>query len=428
MLMPLSAPEWWGWLKGLPFVLQLFVLLILSRPILDNFHHVKHFDPLLSPANIAGAMTPLLALLVFFSRGPRWTATDRLFYLWAGACVLSSAFIMVYDGLRLGPVEVVLRMMAPFFIYFLARRLVRSRRDFDAVCTTFLYSCGIVLAIFAYEIIGGPIRVEMSRGLTRIQGNFGDVLNYSFYAVFGAVLLTYRFFRLGGRGSSLRRWGVMGIGLGLTTVVLLSIAHTTSYLIFLAVVGLFLFHSSRRGPFETGSFVAVGALVVILFMPAAVNERVMPLVDREVRVYQAEGTDRLLHGRVGRWKYLISDFGGLPTVGQVLGRPAALLNPYYYTGSGAHNDFLRILLFTGFVGLGAYAAFLVGVLANTLRRRDLADRQLGLATLAAFVLYSVTTTPTLYAPVLYFFFPIVAFLLSREPEELSPASWTRPWQ
>ena len=64
--------------------------------------------------------------------------------------------------------------------------------------------------------------------------------------------------------------------------------------------------------------------------------------------------ERLLHGRVGRWKAMLEQFSGFPVAAQFFGMPLTLEDSYAEVSTGAHNDFVRILFFTGYTGVVIY--------------------------------------------------------------------------
>jgi hypothetical protein len=105
--------------------------------------------------------------------------------------------------------------------------------------------------------------------------------------------------------------------------------------------------------------------------------------------------DQALHGRMSRWTWLIGDFRDAPFYARLFGYPLSLNYSSHMIGITPHNDFLRILFFTGYAGLIIYMILLIKVF-NKARNMDVPDRYLILVVLMATVLYSVSTVPTFY--------------------------------
>jgi O-antigen ligase len=80
-----------------------------------------------------------------------------------------------------------------------------------------------------------------------------------------------------------------------------------------------------------------------------------------------------------------------------------------YISKGSHNDFIRILMSIGFIGLFLYIMLLLNVGVRLLRY-SMSMQFLGVGALAIIALYSISTTPLLYPPLMYVFIPIMCML------------------
>jgi hypothetical protein len=79
-------------------------------------------------------------------------------------------------------------------------------------------------------------------------------------------------------------------------------------------------------------------------------------------------------------------------------------------GAGMHSDYVRLLFLTGFIGVGAYVFFILSV-ASRYSQLRMPEKFLLSATVVSILLWSVSTIPTLYAPLLYFTYPVFAYAL-----------------
>ena len=135
-----------------------------------------------------------------------------------------------------------------------------------------------------------------------------------------------------------------------------------------------------------------------------------PLLKTDVAVYEGKKSEeRLLHGRVGRWKEMWEQYSNFPVSSQFVGMPSTIQDSYAEVSTGAHNDFVRILFFTGYVGLSVYLLTFVSFF-NRLKFLSSDQHFLALGTLAILIMYSISTCPTLYAPMLYILYAVLCYL------------------
>lgn len=406
----MSYREWKQWYYSLPWLLRWFVLLILLRPVIDNFYYLKNISPFLSPLFIVGVLTPILSITAIFKWKTRFDSIiDFYFKLWTILVFISIAFLFIFDPLSMLFYEYFLRLSMPVYIYFFARLFIRSKQDLNGVLQTFLYSSLFVFVVFLYEIIVNPIRVVESRGLARIQGHYGDVLNYSIYLTLCFLISCYFYFSNNTMTQVKKMRNVLIVGV-LAIMMLLNIHHSASYIVFGALVLLFISFNFRENSSTTLFIVMVIVSVFYLFGQEVIEQKINPLFQTDIAVYRGEKeNDRLLHGRVGRWKMMWDEFSDSPIVAQFFGIPLKLDYPYYYISTNAHNDFFRIMMFTGFIGVGVYVLILINLYFRV-RYLYRPQRFLALAGLLLLILYSITTTPTMYPSVLYIVYSVFAYI------------------
>jgi hypothetical protein len=407
----MTFKEWKKWMRSLPWLLKWFVVLILFRPVIDNFYYLKEVSPFLSPLNIVGILTPVLCIAAIIKwRNSSNTPIDFYFKIWTALAFFSIIFLFIYDPVSLLFYEYLIRLTLPIYIFFFVRLLIRSKEDLHGVLQTFIYSAIFVLAIFLYEIVINPVRVVESRGLSRIQGYYGDVLNYSIYLTQSFLIICYFYFTQNKTVSSVKRIRKVIIVSFVCILMLFNIHHSASYFVFTFLFVLFLSFNFRENTNNSIFITMVLIATFYFFGQDIIEEKISPLFQTDIAVYEGEKeNDRLLHGRVGRWKMMWEDFSNAPIAAQFFGIPLKLDYPYYHISSNAHNDFFRILLFTGFTGLTVYLL----ILFNLYKRMRLLNRPqkfLMMGGMIILILYSVSTTPTLYPSVLYVIYSIFAFV------------------
>lgn len=422
--------EWKSWVRSKPWALRWFIYLVLLRPVIDNLYYLKHVSPFLSPLYIVGVLSPLLALGALLRFRMRFnTPADRVFRLWSIMLLIISIAMLILWGPNLVTLSNVLKFIMPAYLYFFLRTLVQGRRDLEGLIRTFMYSLVIVLAIFFYELFLGPIRITESRGLTRYQGNFGDVFNYGLYISFGLIFLAYHQLQAGRYRFNLRGLLRLTMILGIGVLVLLRINHAATLIVFSSITLIFIYYLTRRNALPIVLMVLMGALMFQYKGDQLFEENVNPLFEKEFQVLSGDvNEEQLFHGRYGRWQYYLDYYNSRDIISRTLSVP--LFNPhdpvFLTTGGGSHNDYIRIGMYSGLLGLFLYLLFHWRVF-RLRTRLPAEDRFLVGSALLMVLLYSITLTPTLYAPLLYMLYAIFAYAVRESAGRKAPAGPpTRP--
>jgi O-antigen ligase len=407
----MSYKEWKYWLGSMPWHLRWFVILVLVRPVVDNFYYLKNISPFLSPLYIVGILTPVLCVMaiVLYRKKDR-SVIDVLFIAWTLIMALSLLFMFINDPMSKTFLEYFLKLSMPVYLYFFLRLLIRTQRDLDGVLQTFVYSSFFVIGVFLFELFVNPVKVLKTRDLERIQGYYGDVMNYAIYLTQGFLIMCYFYFRKKNIQSSRSRTRNLVITIVLCIACLFKISHTASYIVFISILALFVLFNLKTNRTAGFAFVLVIMLVTYFFGGEAIQSKIAPLVKTDIAVYEGKKkSERLLHGRVGRWKDMLEQYSGFPVAAQFFGMPLTITDSYAEVSTGAHNDFVRIMFFTGVVGLFVYLLILARLFAR-FKYLDPPHHFLALGVFAILLLYSVSTCPTLYAPMLYIILSVFCYL------------------
>jgi hypothetical protein len=407
----LTFKEWKYWFKSQPWHLRWFTVLVLIRPIVDNFYYLKNISPFLSPLYLVGIATPILCIyaIISFRRRDR-SVFDFLFGLWTLLILFSLLFMFINDPLSKTFLEYFLKLSMPAYLFFFLRLYIRSLKDLDGLLQTFVYSALFVVGVFLFELIVNPIKVLKTRDLERIQGYYGDVMNYAIYLSQGFLIMCYFYFRKKNIQSLFIRTRTLVIVTIICIAALFKISHTASYGVFIAILLLFILFNLKTN--RTAGFFLIIAISIIgyFFGSEAIEKNVAPLLKTDVAVYEGKKSEeRLLHGRVGRWKEMWEQYSNFPVSSQFVGMPSTIQDSYAEVSTGAHNDFVRILFFTGYVGLSVYLLTFVSFF-NRLKFLSSDQHFLALGTLAILIMYSISTCPTLYAPMLYILYAVLCYL------------------
>lgn len=413
--------EWLVWFNSLPWKFRWFVILILLRPLIDLAWDMKMPVFAASPLQIIGLLTPLIIFLLFLSGQltiilRTGSVPARLFFWWSILICVNAVLITVMDP-DVDRIAISLKIGLPVYLYFFFRHFIRSRAHLDGILTTVLYSAVFPALMLTYEVLFSPIKTQVSRGLLRYEGGYADVANYGFYILFSTLIAGY--FWLQGRdksrqGRKITYWIFMI--LGICSIGLLKINHAASYFTFGALFMLFLFYSMKKG--LRGIFLALFLVFIAVgtFINFKAHEQIVPLVQTDIHVLEGE-VDPVLafHGRMGRWERHWDYFRDeISFVEQLFGF-IGISRPYM-ASAGAHNDYLRILYSTGFVGLILYILLLAQIFLSS-RHMPESHQFLVKGMLTIMLLMSISTTPTFYVIVNYTFIPLLAFIVLPKSSE-----------
>ncbi|MBK9401133.1 MAG: hypothetical protein IPN36_09820 [Bacteroidetes bacterium] len=410
---------WWKWFRGLPLSKKWFIWLILLRPIIDNFYELKEASALASPLYIVGFLTPVFIVISSVSGGLQ-RSTDSLqevpFRIWS-LLLIFNALAFWFIQLNVVAFGDLIKYITPVFLFYYSRRFVQSKEDLHGILTTFLVSCIFPFSIFLYESIFNPIAIEyISEGRgggSRIRGAYADIMNYAiFFIVFLIIICYYFLVHMYNRLSSMKvkTWHLI-VGIVFVLYGLTRIRHVSTWGVFLFLIILFLFHNLRnsRGLIFTFMFL----LIVTTFFAESIYEvHIAPLISKEQMVIEGEAeADMAFNGRMTRWEKYFEIWEQMPTINHFTGIVTAnFKETVVMIGGGMHSDYIRLIFLTGFIGLFFYLAFLLSTLSRWITL-DIPEKYLISACISSIILWSITTVPTLYSPLLYILYPIIAFTL-----------------
>jgi hypothetical protein len=380
------------------------------RPSVDLFWDLR--DPILSVSllHVVGVLTPLLIVFSLMNgKFPhkRNCRVDQIFLFLSTIIVVNASLIWISSP-SLDRFAVALKVTLPVYLYFYFRHFVRSRRDLEGILQTFLYSAILPFTLLQFEIWISPFRIERSRGLERFMAGYADVVSLGFYILFCFLIASYFFIKeqtthFKNTQQTYQLWLAAGLGV----VGLFHINHTASYATFVVLV-LFFFSCTLK---FRRSLVLMGVMFIgtsgYLVFSGRADQRVV-LVQSEFAVLEGSANpEHAFHGRVSRWqrhwKYFTEENSPLEQMVGLIGvsRP-------YMTTAGPHNDFLRIIFTSGYIGLATYLMLLFYIFWRT-RHLVTAQKFLFRGMLIIVLLMSITTAPTFYTFVNYILMAMLAY-------------------
>jgi hypothetical protein len=405
--------KWYNWVREQPWTIKWFIYLLLLRPFFDRFWNIK--DPVfhLSILDLIGVLVPVMIIFILASRQLPFLelkTPDKIF-LALGGIVLSNLvyfFIMRTTLLWFG---VIVKILMPFLLYFYLRHWLTSQRTLHGLLTTVVYSCIFPALIFLTETIANSNPTQLSRGMERFSGGYADVFNYSIYFIFLFLILAYT--NMAGRRKStwLSNDLYPVIIAAITIFVMIRIHHMASLVVFLILFFVWALFRLYRGRLLS-TFIIIN-LLIVFSLGIQLTDHMVPLVENEIAVIKGEKKiEKALHGRVQRWQRMLDDFNQSNVLFRIMNPAFADPHSYGYMIAGSHNDYLRMLFLGGYTALALYLVFLYLIFSI---RKQLHFTRLFLKNGAflTLVLFSITSVPTMYAPIMYIILIIFVYSVSR---------------
>lgn len=430
----MNFKEWRAWYKSLPIAKKWFIILMLIRPISDNFYDLKEVSVLTSPLYIIGVLTPILILLSLTSKDlrPKYPSPiDFPFQIWA-VLTFFNCFYMYTVDLSLTTLGDAIKYTIPFLLFIYARRFIEDKTDLLGVLQTFLYSSIFPSGLILYESIFNPIAIEylQARGFgSRIRGGYGDIMNYAIYTIGSLIIIFYYYvsqqnkpiYRLKNGVQVISKkwfntarlspvWIFIGIGWGL--YVLNAIKHVATWGNFLMVIIMLMLFNLRN---IKGILIVLGfsLILVPLFAQEIYTKMLEPLVAKEVNVIDGDGQiETLGNGRMTRWEKYFDIWEQMPMANHVFGVSfSGFPEAETMMSLGMHSDYVRNLFISGIIGVVFYVIFMFALLFRGTTMRNFGDKFLVMTCVATVLLYSLSTMPTLYAPFLYLLYCVYAYAI-----------------
>ncbi len=415
----MTYSHWKAYWVKMDWTKKWFVLFVLLRPLVDNFYYIKEFTSFLSPLYIVGVLTPLLGLMSMFSgrMGRRKeNSADEFIRVW-GLVLIINCIVMVITKFTIDNFGDAIKYVTPVLLFFYLRHFIQSKEDLHFILQTFLYSCIFPFGMLAYESVFGPIdphHVSEGRGGgTRLRGEYGDSMSYAVYFIGSFMIYSYFFLEKVFSQTKSQKPKVFKLFLLFAVCLygVISIKHVSTWSVFITLVALLLlFNSKNAKGFAVVFF--VGLVVLPFFARTIYEKQIRPLIEKEFTVISGEkDMEYAFNGRMQRWERYFDIWDRMPAFSHFFGVSFSRFKEVpVMIGGGMHNDYVRLLFLTGYFGIAMYVLFLFMVFMQKNRFRP-PERFLILCSIAAVLLYSISTLPTLYLALMNYIFPVFAFAM-----------------
>jgi hypothetical protein len=340
---------------------------VMIRPITDCFYEAKYAFGGLKPTEFLGILLPTFIFFKIISSSEQSFTRAPLSALWIVYIffqLFGTVLILTVGDDAMMAADYFFRAFNGFIGFFIFQEYFRTKEEFRVLLIVHILAGIFPMGMSFYQnILGGAIRSETTiGGLVRNIGFYHDAYTLRLYSfqTLTAMLLYWCYFLSGVKFISR---GFMFLMTAIATVTVYKIYSKAGYLIL--ADWLLVWNIAQK------KFIRLG--VIMVFLTAAfvltkgkMTETLDSVYSKEVGAIQGkEKSDRLFQGRVGVWKSAFNDYFKSPIFLQMVGDGSS--------HTGAHNDFVRALLGTGFIGLLLYLYLLGSIglraLKNCLRRQ-----------------------------------------------------------
>jgi hypothetical protein len=407
--------DWRKWLSSRPYFFRLILYAILTKQIANLLWDVS--IPGL-PLTFLQFFSFLIPLIIFFSINGKSIRTRKdnglknTYVFWAILYLINLALILI-NNISLDSLKLVFKFSTPCLLFFFFTKYIISKKDLHGVLTTIALSYIPLIISFFYSVVFYPAEVYYARDLERIETFYADVASLGRPVCILLIISAY-FFLLSLKHNYFKKFyrNILFFFIGFGALVLLKINHGASNGIFVVVLLLFLLILFRSKIHIALFFIAFIVIPIALLFNAELSELYDVFYGTEVELVQdyenIDDYDTAFHGRVGRWRRYFDDFSNESTIMQLFGGMA--IERPFIAGHAMHNDYLRILFTTGYIGLFIYILFLFLLIGKSFKLL-LEEQFLTWSLLLFIILLSITLTPSSYVDTNFFVMAVVAYML-----------------
>lgn len=400
------------------------LLIFLTKPVIDATWYFRIPFLGLNFLQISGVIVPALILLLIYSYKVKIFEyrLTKIFFI----VVLSSA--ISYVSYMIGSIDssssfvnrivfglvTFLQFVNGFAMFCILPYLFKTDQERQTLFLVLMLS-GLFPMVTAYLQIFGIMEgreLRTTGNLIRISGFYYDSSNLRFYAMQMIIAIFIYAEGIRHRANSYNR--LISIVLSITIGLLLYVmyrGYSKSALIILFT--WIIIYALFKKKLLLGAALIVGASSIYLTNPVVSNE-----IDRLLYKEQAYIEGRLpeqleytlLGGRLKQWKNYLDQFESESFVNQLIGYS-------FIEGAPTHNDFVRMLISNGYLGLLSYCIFLLFLISVLLKAFFQNKDNLSIGAIMIFIAFfidSLGLTPSIYTGYSWFVFGLISLSINRE--------------
>lgn len=415
---------------GLLMLVALMLLLVVpsvglavtfvARPLVDATWNELLIGDLNLPRIMSVAVpSVVLGYMLLIARGEKSLKHVPLLWLWvlySLYCVVFSINIGVNEGLLPG-LEIFFRHISGIVGFYMLQAFAENRAQLKRILLALLLAGLFPCAVGCYQALTGVHWTEAAaEGLTRSVGLYHDAYTVRFYML-QTLLSLYLYVSIGGG----RHLVVAPLGVAYAGACLVVVYFAFSKAAFAILALWLLIWVMVRRDLLSLTLGCVLVLLALLVGGDVLLSNLWQLFHKEIGVLQ--GTvpiERSFQGRWYGWFDIVEHWQQLSPIAQWFGSGER--------ATGAHNDYLQLLMHGGIFGLSLYLLLLTAMGFAALRAALFRPNPYSCAALMALAMWGVDSiglVPSAYPGYQWFVWGVVGLGL-RQDQRLRRQHFSRP--
>lgn len=247
-----------------------------------------------------------------------------------------------------------------FLVYLLAANILNKPKDLKRLVNIIIISSFVPITFALYQVISKTGTIEW--GIMRVKGTMSHYNGLAFYLLIVLPFIFEKFAMRWQKGKTSTIAGLCWLIMFLTTVFVIIKTYTRSAWLGMAAEFLALFVLGRKKLLLT-------FCLIFLFIPLFVLDVILRIEEVFVgagNVYGVGPTSSSLMWRIRTWSKLLNLFFKKPFLGYGIGTSFFLSKSAFNETFMPHNDYLRVLLEMGLIGLACFLILWFSLLFTTL--------------------------------------------------------------
>jgi hypothetical protein len=387
------------------FTFKIIILMIVIKPIVNTFYD---FNILMGITLLQIFSAILFVLLLIGNLVGVKSKTNSIVFLILGlfcSLYIFNIFRTMISNFDFSTFKLLSKVSLFPLLFYYFKKHINLNIDFEIIINAFIKSTIpiIFLAIVDFLIIGN---YQQNREFERFESSYGDIATVGLQLNILIIIMYYNIIKENETLFGKNR--IYNLTLFFFSIFsLFKISHGSSFGVFGALSFLFIFFKLKTSIIKNLIVLSVPFIAVFIFFGSWIKKFSTVFFQREfLAILSGENIltkGYLFHGRVGRWIRHLNLFDQERDFNQFFGG-IGIKYPYLM-GSGPHNDYLRILFSTGYVGLMLFLILLLSLFFYSFKLKT-EDKFIILCAIILIVLYSVTLTPTVYSDLCIFFISV----------------------
>jgi O-antigen ligase len=328
------------------------LLIIFLRPCLDYFtkNNLNVIGLEINPAGVFAGLTIIFSISVLIQYREKIKA-NAIIIAWI-AFIISMLISLPLSMNAASSFEEVIRLTSIFLIFLTAFTLTENNKDLSKLIKVLIASAVIpsAMAVWQYFTKTG-LTIPLEGVYNRVYGTFAHPNLLAFYLLMAITLCFLIFLSSDKKKVSILIFGLLAMFFLIT----LGFTYTRSAWLGLLLVVLLLGVSRYR----LFLVVSLGVILISFFSVEAINQR--------IHAFTSNDPGNSINWRIGLWKDGASYAMYKPITGYGAGTSKELILKKRGPEAGssdAHNDYLRVMLEAGVIGLLAYCSLLLALLKS----------------------------------------------------------------